>query len=263
MSKQSFTSQIKKIKARENVVNIVTPRLEQWLIDHPEGLILEPGDMKTLRKLTMTQPRDRRRTWGASSRGNCPRAQTFQLIGMPAMRSVDPVLQLKFMDGTWRHIRWQLMLLKAGILTRVEVPIKSDRYNLRGTLDGIGLDDGGEEFGFELKGWSRMPDEPVPYHADQVGTYFLARPRLKRFVLMYEHKSSQEWKEFVIERSPAVVEKARTELESLEEARQNQKLPQPLAECTRRSGAYNQCPYRIDCLDVMSWGEAEEAANGR
>lgn len=261
MSKQSFTAQIKKIKARENVANIVTPRLEQWLIDHPEGLLLEPEDMRVLRKLTMTAPRDRRRTWGASSRGNCPRAQSFQLIGMPATKSVDPVLQLKFMDGTWRHIRWQLMLLKAGILTRVEVPIKSDRYNIRGTLDGIGLDEEGEEFGFELKGWSRMPEEPVSYHLDQVGTYFLARPKLKRFVLMYEHKSSQEWKEFVIERSPELLESARKELEFLEKSRKLKKLPAPLQECSMRKGAYNQCPYRLSCLAVMSWEEAEEVAS--
>ena len=54
----------------------------------------------------------------------------FQYIGVPVMSRGDSRLHSIFIDGTWRHIRWQMMLLEAGILTDIEVPFHDDELRL-------------------------------------------------------------------------------------------------------------------------------------
>ena len=127
---------------------------------------------------------------------------------------VDPGLHAIFIDGTWRHLRWQMLLLTAGILTDIEVPFHRPDMRLRGSLDGQNAD---EAWGFELKGTSDTEivvgrKEPIPYHILQVHTYFIGKPELERFSLIYEDKRYQSWKEIVVERDPAVLGIVRDEL---------------------------------------------------
>lgn len=256
-----------RIKAIINIVKddrlILTPHVFKWLVKHPEGIVLDDELAEILKKLTMKQPRRRSGSFSCSARNQCRRRQLFSYIGVPSQSTLDAQLQNKFNDGTWRHLRWQLMLLKAGLLDTVEGWVTNETYNLVGSMDGEGDSETHGRFGFELKGigsLSFLKGGPHTAHIFQIHSYFVAKPELDAFSLIYEDKMTQTWKEFVIERDPTVMRAVRKELKSLNRAAANKKLIPVLEECKNAKGpTYRGCPYKGFCLGA-TWKEAEAEA---
>lgn len=262
-----MTSANARIKTIVNLVKddrlILTPGVHKWLVKHPEGLVLDEELTSLLSKLTRKQPRDRSASFSCSARNQCVRRQQFQFIGLPQQRTLDAELQNKFNDGTWRHLRWQMMLLKAGLLTEIEYPVYSKALNLRGSMDGRGVSKRYGNFGFELKGvgsLSFIPEGPYPNHIYQIHSYFAADSSLDVFSLVYEDKMTQRWKEFVIERDPVVMRAVRKELARLNRATAKKQLLPVFEECKYARGpTYRQCPYSGTCL-TATWESAEAEA---
>lgn len=242
---------------------LITPRLESWLVQHPEGIVLDEEVASLIGDLAQSKPRYRGDTWAASSRGTCLRRQTFTFLGMPQDGRLDPRLQNLFNDGTWRHLRWQAMLLKAKLLTDVEVPVFLSRHNMVGTMDG---ENHRENFGFELKGiysLSGVKDGPYPYHLLQVHSYFLAKPGLEKFSLIYEDKRTQDWKEYVVEPDQELLKEVSRELRTLNRQLNKRELPDVLEECRYGKGeTFRSCPYQTRCLDILSFDSALQAGRG-
>ena len=187
-----YTKLVKQLK-QTNL--LVTPRLQRWYFDNSH-LLPSEEHAELLKKIVLTVPRNRSASFSSSSRGQCLRKQVFGYLGVSSSGEVDPGLHAIFVDGTWRHLRWQMLLLTAGILTDIEVPFHRKDMRLRGSLDGENAD---ERWGFELKGTSDTQivtgyKEPIPYHILQVHTYFVGKPELERFSLIYEDKKFQTWK---------------------------------------------------------------------
>lgn len=236
---------------------IVTPVIDRWLVQHPEGVVLDDDLLTKLRAITTKMPRDRSSSWAASARGSCLRSQVFTYMGTKQASFLDPRRQNLFNDGTWRHIRWQMMMLSAGLLKDIEVPVYKEHYNMVGTMDGEG-----DGWGFELKGIYSLSavngTGPLDHHLLQIHSYFLARPDLKKFVLVYEDKRTQEYKEFVIDRDPALMKAVRRELAALQRSVSDKELPEVLDECKSGKGqTFNGCPYKTTCLEIADWSEAE------
>lgn len=233
---------------------IVTPRIDQWLIEHSEGITLRPENMAILADLlSKSTNSDRSGRFGASSRGDCHRQQVFKYLGMPGMGRVDPVLANLFNDGTWRHLRWQMMGLEAGVFTHVEVPVSVPQLRLKISLDGLNDQ---EEWGFELKGASNYLGKTMaeldPKHMLQVHTQLLATG-YDRWVYVVEDKRSQEWREFVITKDAFWMRQVKKELAILNEAVEHRKLPGILPECQAQKGAYQACPFARKCLAQSDW----------
>lgn len=256
-----------RLKAIINIVKddrlILTGPVHQWLREHPEGIVLGPEEVELLSLLTQKAPRDRTNGFSCSARNTCMRAQQFTYIGLPRQATLDAELQNKFNDGTWRHLRWQMMLLKAGLLTDIEYRVNNRVYNLIGSMDGRGVHEQWGNFGFELKGigsLSFLHNEPHTEHIFQIMSYFLADPDLDVFSLIYEDKMTQAWKEFVIERDPVLMKATRNELKSLNTATNKKQLLPMLEECTHVRGPdYRQCPYSSFCK-AATWENAEREA---
>lgn len=231
---------------------IVTPRLDDWLTRVGE---IRPDDDaldELVRIVRSPENQDRTGRFGASGRGTCLRAQIFTFLGMPGLKRVDPVLQNLFSDGTWRHYRWQMMLLLSGIVTHVEVPVSLPQYRLKCSIDALNDD---EQWLFELKGISNFTatiSEPKPEHLLQVHTYFFGTG-WDVCSLVYEDKKTQEWKEFVIRPEPMLMRAVRRELQVLNEAVEEQELPDVLPECRAKTGAFKTCPYAAGCLSQRTW----------
>jgi len=242
---------------------ILTPGVFQWLTKHPEGLVLTTNEADLLTKLTMIRPRNRAQSFSCSARVQCVRRQQFTYIGVPTQSTLDAPLQNKFNDGTWRHLRWQMMLLKATLLEKVEVPVWHEGYNLLGSMDGEGVNDKFGKFGFELKGigsLSFLKEGPHLHHLYQIHSYFVARPDLDVFSLIYEDKMTQVWKEFVIERDPKIMRSVRKELVKLNTATNHRKLLPILEGCKNGRGPdFRACPYSGICL-TATWKKAERSA---
>lgn len=247
------------IKAVQNSDHIITPRLQEYLVTHGDDEYPEWVVDKIAEQL-VTPPRVRHSSFSSSSAGQCLRRQVLQFLGAK-QGSVGFQLQNIFNDGKWRHLRWQAILLTAGILTDMEEVATWPKMRARGTLDGIGIvpndhpriDWRGEEFGFELKGVSTYlfpkykdagPKETD--HLQQVARYFL-KQGYRLFVIIYEDKSTQEWKEWVIDAESEMMKKIiadqKGELEWLNDSVNRKKLPVMLHECSKLKGTtFNGCP---------------------
>ena len=159
----------------------------------------------------------------------------------------------RFQVGDWGHLRWQTQGLAAGWLKEAEVSVRLDAFDLTGTMDGI-LDTG-EIFEFKTirhPGFNQvMKDgEPKFDHVLQVTAYMMATG-IRRSSVIYESTFSGEWKEFVVLYTDEIAEMVVESLERMASLKQAKVLPPVLLDCTKKTGtAYNQCPYRKDCL---SW----------
>lgn len=250
----------KLIKSLNATNQLVTPRLEKWLFNNSH-LLVSDEHADILKQTVTAVPRNRSASFSSSSRGQCHRKQVFGYLGVPSTSEVEPGLHAIFIDGTWRHLRWQMLLLTAGILTDIEVPFHRSDLRLRGSLDGQNAD---EAWGFELKGTSDSEivygkKPPIPYHILQVHTYFLGKPELERFSLIYEDKRYQTWKEIVVERDPKILGIVRDELVYLNWCIDQRKLPDVLEECRHGEGiTFKKCQYRSICLGC-DFDQAEAA----
>lgn len=236
-----------------NADKIITPRLDAWLVTN-DGIVLTPdlaNDMVTL----MTGPGggDRTNAFHASSSDLCLRRQMFTFLDLPgAKKMYDSSLQNKFNNGHWVHMRWQAMLMTAGILDEIEVKVEVPEFRFVGHMDGIGTDDKGR-FGFELKGWSALVDQPKDYHIRQIQSYMMASG-LDRFSLIYEHKSSQDWREFIVKRDEGIIAEIVDDLSQLNARYEAGLFPDMLSMCKRERGdVFKTCPYRDVCVDAKEW----------
>jgi hypothetical protein len=250
----TLSAQIKRIK--QNQARIITPRIDRWLIEHPEGIVIPDNTVwnRRVMRLLAGANSDRTARFGASGRLTCERRQVFSYLGMPQLRSHDPVQQNLLNDGTFRHIRWQLMGMLAGVFTEVEVVYRKPEWNLKVSLDA---ENDKEGFGVELKGMSFMQkllDEGISdYHMGQVHSCMLATG-YDTFIYIAEHKQHQDWIEHVIHRDEAWIRKVKVELNALSDSVDDQRLPPPLPACKAHKGDdWNRCPYSTWCLAQRTW----------
>ena len=254
---------------------IITPRLNQFLMNN-NNLELDTIVSDRIYELLKAKPRDRRFSFSSSSAGDCERKQVYNYLGVEDEENfgaISPRLQMIFYDGTWRHLRWQAVLLQAGILTKVEQPLMWKKKRSRGTMDGAGIVPDnhphtswqGKEFGFELKGMNSWgykslvgKNEPRKDHLEQVHRYFLSGG-FPLFIIVYENKDTQEWIEFVVEPNPQMMQAQKEELDRLNYAVDKEELPLMQLVCQKQTGKeFKSCQYgnkRGVCVKDKSFAE--------
>lgn len=251
---------------------VVTPRYLEWLAKHGDEEY-PPWIARKVMKLLKTPPRVRSGSFSGSSAGQCLRRQELAFLGKkPSIeRKPSPQLTHIFNDGKWRHLRWQAALLNASIIKEIEVPIEWPDMLSKNTIDGVGyvwwkhpnLALRGKKFGLEIKGvnpfqYGRWISEPFPIeeHMHQIHRYMLVSD-IDFFVVIYENKGTNEWKEWVVRPQKEYMEQSRKELEALNEAVRTKTLHDPLPSCQIRMGAaWTTCPYSgVDgvCMTTKRW----------
>lgn len=250
----TLASAIKNIKRAEKL--LVTPKVIDFLERHPDGVVWDDEAYAMWRDLTQRAMGndDRSGRFGASSRGDCPRLQVFNYLGMPAGKLIGPDTQNLFNDGKWRHLRWQMMAWQAGALTHLEYPYAMKSLRVSGSMDGLNSYD---SFGFELKGdrnWSRALDGTPDKHNLQMHTMMLATG-WDTFVYVIEDKETQQWREIIIRRDPKVIAAVRQELEELNEYVEDHRLPPVLPACATKAGPYRNCPFGPQCVERHRTGD--------
>ena len=253
----SLGQTIKSIKKAQTL--LVTPKVEEFLRAHPEGVIWDEDGyalFKELTKAAFGTNSDRSGRFGASARGKCHRYQMWQFLGMPERRVLDPEKLNMFNDGKWRHIRWQMMAMQSGAVTHVEYPLSLPKYRLKSSADGLNSID---TFLFELKGdrhMARLLDTPggVVYEHDlQVHAMFLMTGwDLASYVM--EDKATQQWREVIIRRDPNTIRIVKQELEELNQHVEDRTLPAPLPACQAKEGPYRTCPFAKPCVERWHGG---------
>ena len=247
---------IRNIKRGEAL--IITPRVDEWRIKHPDGIVWDDEAVEMFRSLVQrssgndTETRTGR--FGASARGTCQRRQIFQFLGMPVSSHIDAILANLFDDGKWRHLRWQMMLLQSGIATHTEWPANVPSRRLKTSLDALNDDEG---WGFELKGKSFYGSNSMNSivrmsHSLQMHTMMLATG-YETFIYVVEDKQSQNFQEVIVRRDPVVMNMVKKELGELNESVEKEKLPPILPECEVHQGQWKQCPFKNECLSQREW----------
>lgn len=259
---------IKSVKRGQGSSLLVTPRVEEFLRQNPEGMLLNDDgtdladETKELVEQIMRRAfvgnSDRSGRFGASSRGKCQRAQMWTYLGMPSRRVIDPELLNLFNDGKFRHLRWQVMGVQSGALTHAEYPLRNNKYRLTSSVDGLNSVEG---FLFELKGDRNMArllnieGGVVEEHSLQIHTMLMMTGWDVASYVM-EDKASQQWREIVVRRDPKIINAVRKELEELNEHVEQRTLPEPLAACKAKEGPYRQCPFAKPCIERWEQGNA-------
>lgn len=244
----------KLVKAIKRQDTIIEARREAWLLQHGDDA-LPPWVVAIIANILATQPRVRSGSFSGSAAGMCLRRQELAYAGV-IPEPVDAQTQAIFTDGKYRHLRWQAELLTMGALTHIEYLVQWKRKWSRGALDGRGevpMDHAvtrwrGLEFGFELKGVSTFQfqkykyDGPERKHLLQVHHYFVLG-NFDLFVIIYEDKTTQETKEWVIEPDPVLLAEAQADIDALALSVENKTLDPQLPECAQRKGLWSDCPY--------------------
>jgi hypothetical protein len=259
------------LKAVKQSDLIVTQRLRTWLLGH-DYLPMTGEALQAVLDALATPPRIRSASFAGSSSGACLRAQELAFLGTPRPGTIDPQLSMIFADGHFRHLRWQAMLLMAGILHRAEFPLPWGQMRSMGTADGMGIvpDDHpkshwrGKEFGFELKGensnkYRKTIDLGPSQYYNQVDRYFL-HSGYDLWVIIVENKDNQGWTEWVIERDEARLSASRDELRELNRAIDARRLHALLPECRSQTGpTFRNCPFGGrggPCVTAGAWPSA-------
>lgn len=260
---------------------LVTPEVRRYFRENDGELTISSATAAIVTDLLCTPPRDRSGSFSPSARGNCPRAQSLGFLGAPQAPLSAETYNL-FSDGRMRHLRWQMLGLEAGFLTDVEVSVPMPALQGKGSVDGVNTK---QRFAFELKGTSMplgilvgafqhvqqaLQDHEVPRrlvptngkgakgvwhiglvwkHVHQLYSYMVQLRAnnidVDRFSLVYEHKESQNWEEFVLHPNAWMEDRCQAELEGLDTAMKRRKLPQILSEC--RVTPEQKCPYAPIC----------------
>lgn len=246
---------------------IVSPLYDEYLLQNPDTHY----DMEIVAKVMaelVKQPRDRRRSFSASQAGYCLRRQELAFLGAGKPGLSDPRGIRIFNNGTFVHLRWQLGLLAARIVTGVEVATDLNDGMFRATLDGVGRARigryKGQRFLWEHKGRmsfsyaaqvrNRTPDAKT---RKQVAMQMLLTGYDVASVTN-ENKDTQEVTEFVIERNDEEIEDASKELVELSSAIDKQRLHPMLPECVKQNvtGEFYKCPFGGPagvCTSTGSW----------
>lgn len=230
------------------------------------GLLLRTqGDIRAVKDTTINQvtrliissghdPKDRSGAWHPSQLAKCLRKQTFEFWGVPGAYKASARMANLYADGHWRHLRWQVLLLEAGVVDSIEVPVEMTEYNVRGSMDAEA-----EDFFVEIKGTRFISDVrkgPMDEHIDQVHGYFLATGHTQ-CIMIYEDKQSQEFVELVVDRDDHKVDELEDRLQYLNDMMFARQLPDPLSP---DSEDCKWCVYSSFCRDVES---VEQAVNVR
>lgn len=165
-----------------------------------------------------------------------------------------------FHNGNFMHLRWQMAGITAGWLKQAEVSVPHHpTLKISGTMDGVCYEDSVLELkSINTNGFSRVSTfGPEKQHQIQIGTYMYLTDAAKG-VLIYEDKNTQEYREFVVERTDelnAMVMESATKIWGLINT---EELAEPLTDCEAHVGyRYQTCPYRDRCLGVKTWKEAK------
>lgn len=247
MAAQKFSSAKKDRKSL-----LILPAFEEYLVSHPDVFIGGPTFKKVMALLT-NKPRDRSRSFSASSAGYCMRRQELAFLGMPKVGISDPRMIRIFNNGVFVHLRWQIQLLDGKILDSIETTVKTGLN--RATMDGLGVatrgNYAGEQFGWEHKGrmsysWAAQDRSGTPdaKTRKQVAMQ-MELTGYELWSVTNENKDTQGVSEFVIERDEDEIADARREMKELNRAVEIQRLHPMLPECVKqnKTGEFFQCPF--------------------
>ncbi len=157
--------------------------------------------------------------------GKCPRAVWFSMKGYPKKELDARTLRI-FEHGNHTHMRIIGVLFSLGLVNAVEIEIPSNEF-IHGRADAI-INLKGEPYVVEIKSVNSMKfknQEPDKDHVNQL-QFYMHFFKMKKGILVYENKDTQDIKEFVIEYDEALVKHLFSEFNDLKQKLEKNIVPE-------------------------------------
>lgn len=197
----------------------------------------------------------------------CMRAQLLNVFGYKGIHDIDIKRDHIFDDGKWRHLRWQTIFYRMGILHDAEIPVKVRRWRMVGSADAI-VKVNGELVLVELKGaanhtFNRLVNSrtALESHIWQALCYILALRlmgvEIAYGVIFYENKDNQEIYEYILrpEEHQVQVANIKHRFETLVNSYKSKVLTGFECSLTERDQKFRYCAQAENCLKLMRQGE--------
>ncbi|MCS7134452.1 MAG: CRISPR-associated protein Cas4 [Candidatus Pacearchaeota archaeon] len=182
-----------------------------------------------------------------SDAGKCPRAVWFSLKGYPK-KELDARTLRVLEHGDYTHMRIIGALFSLGLVNAVEVEIPNNDL-VHGRADAI-ISIKGEPYVVEIKSVNSAKfkkEKPDPAHVKQLQLY-LYFFKMKKGILIYENKDTQELKEFVLDYDEETVREVFSEFNKLKELLEKNVIPDIPKELEDWRCDY--CPYIEECEKI-------------
>ena len=176
--------------------------------------------------------------------GKCPRAIYFNFKKVPKKAMDARVLRI-LESGDYTHLRIISSLFALGLVKATEIDIPNKEI-VHGRADAI-INIDGEPFVVEIKSMNSAAffrlNAPEPDHFKQIQMY-LHYFNIKRGILIYENKNTQEIKEFSVEYDENAAKNVLEKLHILKAQIQNDIIPDVDGIEEWRC---SYCPYAEEC----------------
>lgn len=176
--------------------------------------------------------------------GKCPRAVYFQFKKVPK-KDVDARVMRIFEHGDYTHLRIISSLFALGLVKATEIDIPNKEI-VHGRADVI-INVEGEPHVVEIKSINSVSFgklmAPDPDHYKQIQMY-LHYFNIKKGILIYENKNTQDLKEFSVEYDEKTVKEVLERFHILKAQIQNNTVPN-VSEIDPWRCTY--CPYAEEC----------------
>jgi hypothetical protein len=226
------------LKNRRDPDKVLTSLVDQFMITQDLGNFTT-SEANFAAKLLLARKLPRQRTYySPSGSKRCLREQALAIAEEPGRIDENPRTNSLFDDGHWRHLRWHTIFLRmqrAGYLKvhAQEQLIEYLPWYVAGTPDDV-IEIGGEVYVVDVKGANdaifkeiartkKLPEHLQGYNW-QIHNYMQAL-HIKKAILWFENKNTQEYFELPVKRDMALIEQLRAQYKILRKHRKEGTLP--------------------------------------
>jgi CRISPR-associated protein Cas4 len=192
----------------------------------------------------LSKQRDRdREHFYITDAGKCPRAVYFQFKKIPK-KAMDARILRVFEHGDYTHLRIISTLFSLGLVKATEIDIPNKEI-VHGRADAI-VNIDGEPYVVEIKSINSIAfgklESPDPDHYKQIQLY-LHYFNIKKGIVIYENKNTQEIKEFAVDYDEKTVQEVLEKFHVLKAQIQSNIVPSK----GDMGWKCNYCPYAEEC----------------
>ena len=225
-----------------------------WLLEHEHELNhYDNRSFRTLRKLVVGGTVRNSEVFSPSNATRCMRSQVITKLLNKDISRNDPHLLNIFEDGYWRHIKWQMIFWRMGIVESMEQFVSSGKYDYGGSTDLILKIPKKGRVVVDIKGanasaWNEINSTGIAMkaHIVQVNIYMMLNG-IDTGVLWYENKNTNEVCEVLVEPDASLLAKIRARQQYMKKHVKAKAFPKEECSLEDNDRTYMQCPNRLNC----------------
>lgn len=204
----------------------------------------------------------------------CERQAALKFLGVEGRKRVDADTELIFMDGHWRHHKWDYMFLDMQAMFPKRIKVLSYEDNIKlphlfiaGSLDiyvAIKIDGKWVRYVIDFKGannWAfqyvHRNHAPKPEHLLQVLPYMRSK-KCRKGAVIYDSKERNHYYIFTFDFDQKEWERVKDWADRVLDQLERNVLPRTHPECKSGNFWGDRCPYRGICYGSKDEDRIEE-----